>query len=630
MRARAATLMIWCCVGLAGIARAEEDLASLDARIAELYEQGDYAAAMEVAEQAVNLAERKFGRDALETTTSLDNLAGLCKAQGRYDRAEALLKRALSICEKVLGTDHPDTAVSLNNLAGLYGVQAHYSRAEPLLKRALTIHEKALAPDHPDTARSLDNLADLYSLLGQYAEAEPLYERALAIKEKALDPEHPDTATTLDNLAGLYVAQGQHALAEPLYKRAMTIREKALGEDHPDMAASLNSLAGLYLDQGRYAHAEPLLRRAIAILEKAIGMDHPDTATSLDNLAVLHYYEGRYAKAEQLFEQVLAINEKSAGEDHPHTAESLISLASVKATLGKFSDAAVLTDRARRGTRRHVACVLPSLSPAEQAAFLRARDEGHFHAALTLGLLQKSAPQIASLSAGWLANGKSLAQEGTQQGIAARQADNHADNEAAAAVGRQEPWVEIDAIRRNIPAGAVLVDIARFDIFDFKANRKDQTWRSPCYVAWIVPPAGEGDVIILDLGPAREIDAAVAAYREAIKAAEGEAFEPGRDVADDVVAITAAPLTQKLLQPIVEAIGPATEIILSPDGPLWLVPWQAIPLADGTFPVETFAIRTVTSGRDLVPRSDSAEPRSGSSRGPVVVTDPARDASRGQ
>lgn len=133
-----------------------------------------------------------------------------------------------------------------------------------------------------------------------------------------------------------------------------------------------------------------------------------------------------------------------------------------------------------------------------------------------------------------------------------------------AALDRDEPRVEIDAIRKNIPADGVLEDIARFGVFDFKAAGTDDKWQPPRYAAWVVPPAGNGDVTIVDLGPAEEIDATVKAYREAIDAVQKGGFARGQSTAEDELKITAAPLTTKALQPIIAAIGDATDIILSP------------------------------------------------------------------
>ena len=451
----------------------------------------------------------------------------------------------------------------------------------------------------------------------------------------------------------------------PLYKQALAIHEKALGPDHPDTATSLNNLAKLYESQGKYAEAVPLCKRSLAIHEKVLGPDHPDTATSLNSLAKLYESQGKYAEAEPLLKRSLAIHETALGPDHPSTATILNNLARLYATLGRFPDATKLFDRARRGTRRHVSRVLPSLSATEQAVFLRTQDEAGFHASLTLGLLLNTRPQIASLSAGWLANGKAVAQEAlSQQIVLARQSDNaqtatlvgalttartnlarlsqaipnpeqaspYRATVAAlqreelrliseiggqiAALNREEPWIEIDAIRRNIPSGSVLVDIARFGIHRFSAKEHERKRLPARYAAWIVPSEGAGAITIVDLGDAAEIDSLVAEYRRSIEARRTE--------------IPAAkPLAAKVLQPILAALpsggGKVEELILSPDGALWLVPWQALPLEDGRYAIEKYTIRTVISGRSLVPLPPSAKP-SGETTAPLVMADPDFDS----
>lgn len=636
--------------------------------------EGRYAKAEPVSCRALAICEKTLGPEDPRLATCLGSLAGVYTRQARYDEAEPLYKRALAIREKSSGPDHPDTALSLDNLAAFYEAQGKYAQAEQLRVRSLAICEKALGPDDPDTACSLHGIAELYRFQGQYAQAEQSHARALAIREKSLGPDHQETAASLHGLAGACDLQGRHERAESLYKRAIEIREKTLGTDHPDTAASLNNLASLYYSRGMHAESEALLRGVLETLEKTLGTDHPDTATVVNNLAGLCEEQGRFEQAEPLYARALAIREKHLGPDHPDTTLSLDCLACMQAAVGRWDTAARLCDRARRGTRRHVARVLPSLAAVEQLAFLRSQYIMPFHGALTLGLLRKADPEIVSLSAGWLANGKAVAQEAmSQQILLARESTDHATAAAVAdlkrvraalatlcqmtpssaevaayrkameshrteeqrlihriggqlaALDRGEPWVEVDAIRKNIPAGSVFVDVARFNVFDFKAKGGDAQSQRARYVAWIIPPAGRGDVRILDLGDASEIDTAVASYRAAIQDSRRSVVNGGRFDAENAVKTTAAPLTTLVLQPIVAAIGNASEILISPDGTLWLVPWQAVPLADGSYSIERFSIRTVTSGRELVPPPSLAT-NIAESTGAYVMADPDFDA----
>ncbi len=332
-----------------GFTSAESDdaaeLDELDQSVLKLYEQGKYADAIPLAEEAVTQAERVHGAEHPTTSTSLNMLALLYQAQGAYPQAESLYKRALSIREKALGPEHPWTALSLNNLAVLYYAQGRYAEAEPLYERSLEIREKALGPEHPDTANSLHNLAALYQAQGRYAEAQQLSKRALTIYEKTMGPESSSTAFSLITLAQIYRSQGSFAEAEPLSKRALAIREKVLGPEHPDTATSLNDLALLYQAQGAYAEAEPLYKSALAIREKILGPEHPETATSLNNLGVLYDAQGRYAEAEPFHKRALAIRERALGPEHPDTANSLNSLATLYQSQGRYSEAELLYKR---------------------------------------------------------------------------------------------------------------------------------------------------------------------------------------------------------------------------------------------------------------------------------------------
>lgn len=130
--------------------------------------------------------------------------------QGQYAAAIPLGQRAVKLARKQWGNQHPNLAASLNNLALLYGSQGRYSETEPLVKEALTIDRIALPDNHPDLATDLNDLALLYQSQGRYTKAEPLFQEAVNIIRIALPETHPGLAIHLNNLAGLYESQGRY------------------------------------------------------------------------------------------------------------------------------------------------------------------------------------------------------------------------------------------------------------------------------------------------------------------------------------------------------------------------------------------------------------------------------------
>jgi CHAT domain-containing protein/tetratricopeptide (TPR) repeat protein len=323
----------------------QSHLDELNAKVEDLFSKGEYAKAMEVAAEAVRVAEAAFGPNDAKLAEALNNLAVMHEELGEYADAEPLFQRSIAVHEKAQGPNHPDVAMAVNNLAMVYTKQGKFHEAEPLYQRALQIDEKALGPEDPNVALFLNNLGSLYESLGKLSKAEPLYKRSLAIREKALGPDHPDVAQTLNNLAGFYARLGRYADSEPLYQRSLRIYEKALGPDHPGVALAVNNLAELYRNEGRYIDAEPLYQRALRIYEKALGPDSPDVAVPLSNLGTFYVGQGKYAEAEPLFNRSEAILEKALGPDHPNIAILLNNLVALYSKQGKYEKAEALLKR---------------------------------------------------------------------------------------------------------------------------------------------------------------------------------------------------------------------------------------------------------------------------------------------
>jgi CHAT domain-containing protein/Tfp pilus assembly protein PilF len=625
-------------------ARAEVDKLLRHAR--SLKEAGKLAEAARAYEQLVKKASAVYGPRHAVTAVQMNNLAKLYQAMGRYAKAEPLLLRSLRILEAELGKDHLDVAECLNSLALLYQATGQHARAESLMRRSLRITEARLGKGHRYVASGLHNLALIYKTTGQYARAEPLYRRALTILEARLGKDDPAVASTLNNLALLYQAMGQYAKAEPLYRRSLEITEARLGKDHPEVAHGLNNLAMLYRNMGRYAEAEALYRRSLKIRKARLRKDHPDVAESLNNLALLFQAMGQDARAERILRHGLKILEARLGKDHPDVTTCSNNLAVVCARLKDLGQSTALFDRARRGARRQLTALLPALSEPEKVAFFRnTTARSGLKAALSLALAHRGEAKLEALSASWLLNAKALDQESLTAGqlLARRSGDPRlanlsrrllavrqelarltfarpASGEDAARrqrleeLTRQEQelarsvrqaggtaalpdWVEPAELRRALPADAVLIDIAHFTPYDFAAP--DKPWQAPRYVAWVTPKGGP--VRLVDLGPAGRIDAAVRRFREAMAESDKLIVAKGDGRAEAALREHLAALSRLALGPLLPVVAGHKRWLLSPDGNLWLVPWEALTLADGRYAIEKHQVSYLTSGRDLLP-----------------------------
>ena len=185
---------------------------------------------------------------------------------------------------------------------------------------------------------------------------------------------------------------------------------------------------------------------------------------------------------------------------------------------------------------------------------------------------------------------------------------------------RDDPWIAPDEVRRALPADAVLVEIARFDVFNFRAQGAARRWDPPHYAAWVIPPAGRGEVRLIDLGAADVIEADVAAVRHAIQPDLAALRKRGEPAIETALRPSLEALADRVLRPLLPHIGDAKRWVLSPDAALWLVPWAALPLEKDRSAIEDHPIHYVVSGRDLV--QAAAPPAAGQA---LVMADPDYD-----
>jgi tetratricopeptide (TPR) repeat protein len=134
-----------------------------------------------VEQQVPSLATRK--RD-LSTWEELNDKVRTLTQQGHYAEAAKVAQDALEFAEKTFGYYPSIIAMSLHNRALLYYAQGNYAAAEPLYKRSLAIFEKAGGSEHPRVATVLEDMRELYRSMGREDEGKKLEERAKVIHSR--------------------------------------------------------------------------------------------------------------------------------------------------------------------------------------------------------------------------------------------------------------------------------------------------------------------------------------------------------------------------------------------------------------------------------------------------------------
>ena len=358
---------------------AEKIWDKLTAEFVTLYEQGQYARAAYVAQQAHNVALGAFGPNHINTADSLLKIGIISETLGDLEAAKKNMQDAFQILRRQLGSTHEDIAVVLTNLANVYYEEGNVKQSEEKHLQALEIRKTTLGNNDPAVAQSLYNLAVLYDDSEDYEKAAPFYEQAITIWNASFGPAHPYIANALNNLANVYVAQKQYEKAEKLHKNSLAIRKLLYGEIHTEVARSLINLGALYVKQNSYEKAKTIYKEAVHVTEKLFGPSHPQVAMLLYSLANIYHIQGRmdrneeqalslrkvkniktaatnneaeldnqitnlhkssesyFAQALPLYERALNILDQTLGDKHPAMTAMLTELALLYKSIGKTS-----------------------------------------------------------------------------------------------------------------------------------------------------------------------------------------------------------------------------------------------------------------------------------------------------
>ena len=147
--------------------------------------------------------------------------------------------------------------------------------------------------------------------------------------------------------------------------------------------------------------------------------------------------------------------------------------------------------------------------------------------------------------------------------------------------------VTIKAVQAAIPQDAALVEFVSFRPFDPKYKKREDQFGARRYVAYVLRPHGEPKWA--ELGEAQPIDEAVTALRQAL-----------RDPRSNEVKRLARQVDERVMQPVRKLLGKRRQVLLSPDGELNLIPFNALIDERGDYLIKRYAIVYLTSGRDLL------------------------------
>lgn len=635
--------------------RALFEVRTLQSQSESLNQAAKYEEALPLAERALDAMERIPGADQVHVALLMRELASLHWSLANPAKAQPLTERALAIFEEKLGPEHPQTARTESSLAILYRAAGEYDRAEQLLQHAIAVEEKTLGLEHPWLVDCLRSLGVLYSARADWDRSQNAYERAQEIIEKTGGGDTLVYAQIQNNLGVVFNEKKEFARAVPYLERALSIEEKLYGQDHLMLTSTLNNLGIAAREQKNYSLAEQYYTRALRIREKALGPEHPELAGNLINIASLYHSEGDYSKSLEVNSRVLQILKK-AGDTHDWTMIlALGNIATTYAASGDLGNAVAFQARTEAAIEQNLSDNLAVGSEHQKVAYfnkIAERVERTVSLNLQIAPTDAAASKLAALTV-LLRKGRILDAMADSLSTLQRRADPQdqalleqlkTTTEQLARLSLDGPQkmpleeyrerirkledqkedlereisrhnvefrahsqpVTLESVQAAIPAKAALLEYFAYRPFDPRAPTSDTSYGEARFAAYVIRNSGvpQGK----DLGPASTIQAAINRLRGAL-----------RDPLSTDVREASRELDEKTMRPLRDLLGDATQLLISPDGDLHLVPFQALLDEQDHYLLQRYSIGYLTTGRDLL-RMQVLKP---SVSGPILIADPA-------
>ncbi len=653
------------------IARSLGALASL------LASEGDYDGSRRASETALAIFDKAQKISPDDAARVKSALAPVLTQQGEYARARRLAQGSLETLRNLLGPGHPDVGDALRNLGDMLQQQGECPAAIDAYRSGLAVTEQALGADHPQAGLILRGLGVALRCKGDLVAARETLERARRILGASLGEEAPVVGEILFHLGLLRTSQGDLEPGEALISRAAGIFESSFGPDHPGLIAILSNLAIQRSLLQRREESAALLDKAMKIQStreressaSSVGLlchiasaqaatSHADSAKAtyeraLEGLGELGRASGLEAMgllmghgaaslvagdlkaARTSYVSAQGMAAKALGADDPRLGLIVGNLGLVDWREGKRASARRRLLRAADILRHGTETLLPSLSFAEQRAFLgtlvgypvpyllsflRGGTDLKGAAARVLplkGLLVESlrreavltktaalephlAPRVERLRELRMEiSGLHTAQSANQGEFRLRLRELSREKEQIErdlvrmdlGTGLEDPMKGIDDrfVQRLLAPDEAIVDVYRYQ--DLSGNKPvDQ------YGAVVITP--RRDPVLVSLGRVTEVHMTLQYWWNLVLYASA-----GVDTTDAAWQA----LADRLWAPIVSKLAPATRRIwISPDDELSRIPWQLFPPTGSGHPSRL--VTQIDSVRELVRLRNHGQP----------------------
>lgn len=326
-------------------AEVEESALTLAKQARALAQKSQYEPALGMANEALKLAEREYGRDHEYTAYLLDDVATYHLRLGRPKKALSFSTDAVKIVGRRKGTDSPEYAKLASNLGTILLAAGRLKESETQYALTLNVYQLKLQADDARLGSAYRNLGIVYQELALFTKAIDHFRAAAGIYSKTRQRHRDELLEAYLDLAQTYLRINNRFAARQYLEKVQD--EKLIRSDTLWVKLQL-VLSKLDIAESNLDLAQGRIEDTLQSMAEARRQNENTRASLLYNLGFIYILQGKLVEAEPLYKQLLGLYRKTVSEDHPAIARTLHSLAIVYKNLGRYSEAEQYYEQAIR------------------------------------------------------------------------------------------------------------------------------------------------------------------------------------------------------------------------------------------------------------------------------------------
>ena len=299
---------------------------------------GKFSKSLESINTSLKICKKIYSKYNKNTAIAYSTRSLIYSSLGRFKESLVDAKKSLVISENV-SPNSMDLAIQYNIVALAYEKLANIREAKKYYEKSLKLRKKLLGDNHPSLVNIYNNLSVLYQNMGNFDKAEKFAKEALNNNDEVnIHFDREKQSLIYYNLATTYKDKGNLEKAEKYAKKSLDMAQ-AISYNSKNIADIYNVLGMIYLDKNSTAFAKTYMLKSLDLNKKFLTDDSPTLAMLYNNLSSIYKKEKNYHKALIYARKSLEISVKIFPKNHPDLSTNYYIISQLYLELKLFDEA---------------------------------------------------------------------------------------------------------------------------------------------------------------------------------------------------------------------------------------------------------------------------------------------------